>query len=141
MSCRRGAPGAPGGRAAEALCERALAPAHRARLAGSETLAATPWAVLDRFEHAEQLTHAADQEPLLVDLDPHAGGRRKHDVIAGPDRHRDPDVLPPVQSGPDREHDAVQRWRFLRARRHDQPGTSNPIGVELLDYDAIEEGA
>ena len=62
-------------------------------------------------------------------------------MIAGPDRHRDPDVLPPVEPRADREHDAVLGRRLFGAGRHDQAGPANPIGIELLDHDAVEQGA
>ena len=64
------------------LRDRALAPAHRAGLAGRQRLAAAPGAVLDGLEHAEQLADAAHEQPLLLDLDPHAGGGREHHVVA-----------------------------------------------------------
>jgi hypothetical protein len=33
------------------------------------------------------------------------------------------------------------RRRLLGARRHDEAGPANPIGIEFLDYDSVEEGA
>ena len=53
----------------------------------------------------------------------------------------DPDVIPPVEPGADREHDPVLGRRLVGARRHDQPGAAHPIGVELLDHDPVEQGA
>ena len=44
---------------------------------------------LERLEHAEDLADAADEQPLLVDLDPDTGGGRKDDVVAGMNRHVD----------------------------------------------------
>ena len=40
---------------------------------------------LGRLQHSEELPDAADQEPLLVDLDPDAGARRKDDMVADDD--------------------------------------------------------
>jgi len=42
------------------------------------TAACTPVASL--VDHAEQLADAADEQPLLVDLDPHARRRAEHHV-------------------------------------------------------------
>jgi len=93
------------------LGDRALAPAHRARLLRSQRPAAAGGAVLDALEHAEQLTDAAHEQALLLDLDPSARGRREHDMVAGLDRHLHADLLPPVQARADREHDPVLgRW-------------------------------
>ena len=39
--------------------------------------------LLDALEHAEQLADAADEQALLVDLDPGAGGGGEDDVVAG----------------------------------------------------------
>ena len=111
------------------------------RLAGGEGAAPAAGAVLDGLQYSEQLADPAHQQALLLDLDPHAGRGGEHDVVAGPDRHGNPDVLPPVEAGTDGEHDAVLGGRLLGARRHDQPGAANPIGVQLLDHDAVEQGA
>ena len=127
-----------GGRAGGSLGDRAFAAADRAGLAGRQRTAATAGAVLDGLQDPQQLADPAHEQPLLLDLDPHAGARREHHVVAGSDRHRDPHVIPPVEPGADREHDAVLGRRLLGAGRHEQPGAANPIGVELLDHDAVE---
>ena len=71
---------------------------------------------------------------------PSARGGREHDVVARGDGHRDARRLPPVDPGPDRQHDAVLRRRLVRAGRHDEPGLADPVGLELLDHHAVEEG-
>src|SRR6202035_4496081 len=63
--------------------DRALTPAHRAGLLGVERSTAARGAPLDLLEHAQQLTDPADQQPLLIDLDPRARRGGEHDVIAG----------------------------------------------------------
>jgi hypothetical protein len=50
-------------------------------------------------------------------------------------------VIPPVEPGADREHYAVLGRRLLGAGGHEQAGAADPVGVELLDHDAIEERA
>ena len=57
------------------------------------------------LDHAEDLAHAADQQALVLDLDPHAGRAREDDVVAGLDRHLEVrQVRRPVAGG---EHDAL----------------------------------
>ena len=109
--------------------------------AGASVPPAALGAVLGALEHAEQLADAAHEQPLLVDLDPGAGGSREHDVVAGLDGHRDADVVPPVEARADGEHDPVLRRGLVGARRHEQPRAADPIGVELLDHDAVEQWA
>ena len=36
-----------------------------------------------RLDDTENLAHAADEQPLVLDLDPHAGRAREDDVVAG----------------------------------------------------------
>ena len=91
------------------------------------------------FDHAEQLTDAADQQPLLVDLDPDAGGRREHHVVADLHGHRDSGRLPPVDARPDRQHDPVLRRRLVLAGGHDQTRPAYAVGVELLYDNPVEE--
>src|SRR4051794_8582020 len=93
------------------------------------------------LEHAEQLAHAADQQPLLVDLDPRARAGREDDVVARPDRHPDPCALPPIETRPDGEDDPVLRRRLVRSGGHEQPRLADAVGLELLDDDAIEKRA
>ena len=68
-------------------------------------------------EHAQQLADATDQQALLVDLDPGPRRGREDDVVATADRHLDANVVPPVQSRPDGQHDAVLGWRLVVAGR------------------------
>ncbi len=137
------APGWPSRRPPDrsGLRDLPLAPADRARLAGGKLSPATFGAVFDSLEHAEQLAHAAHQQALLVDLDPCSGRGREHDVVAGPDRHLHADVVPPVKARSDREHDPLLRGWLIRAGRDEQPGAPDPVGVELLDHDAVEDRA
>ena len=60
-------------------------------------------------------------------------------MVAGADRHRDAGGLPPVDPGPDREHDPVLRRRLVRAGRDDEPGLADPVGLELLYDNPVEE--
>ena len=62
-------------------------------------------------------------------------------MVAGLDRHPHADVVPPVEPGADREHDPVLGRRLVGAGRHEQAGAADPVGVELLDHDAVEQGA
>jgi hypothetical protein len=62
-------------------------------------------------------------------------------VIARLDGHHHADVVPPVQAGPDREHDPVLRRRLVGARRDEQAGSPYAIGVEFFDDDAVEQGS
>ena len=100
---------------------------------------AVPVAQRGRLEHAEQLGHSADQEPLLVDFDPGPGGGGEDDVVAGLDRHLDPGARPPVQAGPDREHDPLLGRRLVGAGRDHQPRAPHPVLIQLLDHDLVEE--
>ncbi len=100
--------------------DRALAPADRAGLVRRQRPAVAGRAVVALLEHAEQLPDPADQQPLLLDLDPGARRGREHDVVPGLDRHPHADVVPPVQSRADREHDPLLRRRLVGAGRHQQ---------------------
>jgi hypothetical protein len=91
------------------------------------------------LEHSEQLDHAADEKSLLVDLDPDSGGSRKHHMVARLHGHLDSGLLPPVKTGPNRQHDPVLGRRIVRSRRHDEAGSPHPILIELLDDDLVEE--
>jgi hypothetical protein len=92
-----------------------------------------------RLEDAEELDHPAHEQPLLVDLDPDAGRRGKDDVITGLNGHLDAGLLPPVEPGPDGEHDPLLGRRVVCAGRDDEPGPPHPILIELLDHDLIEQ--
>ena len=60
-------------------------------------------------------------------------------MITRLDGHLDACLLPPVETGADREDDPLLRRRVVRAWRDDEPGTPHPVLVELLDHDLIEE--
>ena len=60
-------------------------------------------------------------------------------MVAGRDRHLDAGLRPPVEAAADGEHDAVLRWRLVGAGGHDEPRLTDPIGLEFLDHDAVEE--
>ena len=62
-------------------------------------------------------------------------------MVAGRDRHLDAGLRPPVESRADREHDPVLGRRLVGAGRDEQPGLADAVGLELLDYDAVEEGS
>jgi hypothetical protein len=94
---------------------------------------------MGRLEDAQKLDHTAHEQPLLVDLDPDAGGGGKDDVITGLHRHFDAGLLPPVEPGPDGEHDPLLRRRIVRSGRDDEPGPPHPVGIELLDHDLVEQ--
>src|SRR4051794_23083152 len=83
------------------------------------------------LEHAEQLAHPADEQALLVDVHPGAGRRREDHVVARLDRHLDADVLPPVETRPDGQHDPVLGRRLVRAGRDEQPRLAHAVGLEL----------
>jgi hypothetical protein len=119
--------------------DRTLAPAHGAGLLRPERPAAALRAILDPFEHSQQLANPADEQPLLVHLHPRPRRSGEHDVISAPDRHLHADVIPPIKPGSDREHDSVLRRRLIGSRRHEQAGAPDPIRVQLLDHDAVEE--
>jgi hypothetical protein len=116
----------------------ALPAAHRARLPGSERATATAGAVLDLVEHAQKLPDAADEQALLVDLDPRPGSCRKHHVIARLDRHHDSDVVPPIETRPDREHDPLLGRRLVGSGRDQQPGAPYAVRIELLDDNSVK---
>src|SRR4051812_9571368 len=94
----------------------------------------------DLFEDAEDLADAADQQALLVDIDPRARRGVEDDVVAGRDRHAHADVVPPVQALADREDDPVLGRRLVGAGRHEQPRAAEALRLELLDHHAVEEG-
>ena len=52
-----------------------------------------------------------------------------------------PGLLPPVQAGADGEHDPVLRRRLVGPGGTSRPDCADPVGLELLDDDAIEERA
>jgi hypothetical protein len=62
-------------------------------------------------------------------------------VVAGPDRHLDARLAPPVEAGADREDDALLRRRLMAARGDDQARAPDAVLVELLDHDLVEKGA
>ena len=119
--------------------DRALAPAHRAGLVRRQLPAAAGGAVGRRLEHAQQLTDPADEQPLLVDLDPGTRRGREDDVVAGLDRHPHADVIPPVEARADRQHDSLLRRRLVGAGGHQQAGAPDAVRIELLDHDAVEQ--
>ena len=96
--------------------------------------------LLELLEHAEQLADAAHEQPLLLDLDPHASAAGEDHVVAGPTGILMPDAAPPVEPRADREHDPVLRRRLVLTRRQQQPGAPDAIRVELLDDHLVEEG-
>src|SRR5437764_819602 len=110
-----------------------------AALARPQRAPATAGAVLNLLEYPQKLADPAHQQALLVDLDPRAGRCREHHVVAGLDRHHHAHVVPPVEPRADREHDPVLRWRLIGSRRDDQPRAADPVGVELLDDDPVEQ--
>ena len=59
-------------------------------------------------------------------------------MVAGFDRHGNPDVIPPVQARTHRQDDSMLGRRLVGARRDEQPGATNPVWIELLDDDAVE---
>src|SRR5271167_3594036 len=81
--------------------------------------------ILDDLEDPEQFADAADQQALLVDVDPDAGREREDDVVAGPDGHLDAGLAPPVAAAADGEHDAVLGGRLVRAGGDDEPGLAH----------------
>src|SRR3954454_156078 len=95
----------------------------------------------DLFEDPEDLADTADQQALLVDVDPRAGRGMEDDVVAWGDRHAHADVVPPVQALADREDDPVLGRRLVGAGRDEQPGAAEALRLELLDHHAVEEGA
>jgi hypothetical protein len=62
-------------------------------------------------------------------------------VVTGRHRHLDAHAAPPVESGAHRQHDAVLRRRLVLAGRQQQPGAPDPIRLELLYYNLVEERA
>ena len=57
----------------------------------------------------------------------------------GCDRHLDSRLRPPVEPGPDGQHDPLFGRRLVSAGRDDQPGAPHPVLVELLDHDLVEQ--
>jgi hypothetical protein len=117
-----------------------LATADRAGFAGPEGASTARRTILSGLEHTEKLADPADKQPFLVDLDPRSSGCGENDVITGLDGHAHADVVPPVQTGSDRQHDPVLWRRLVGARGHEQPGTADPIGVQFFDHNAVEQG-
>src|SRR5689334_20744322 len=62
-------------------------------------------------------------------------------MVARVHRHPHADVVPPVEPRSDGEHDSVLRRRLVAAGWHNEAGASDPVRVEFLDHDAIEEWA
>jgi hypothetical protein len=60
-------------------------------------------------------------------------------MVAGLDGHRHTDVLPPVQPRAHRQDDALLGRGVVATGRDDESGAANPVLVELLDHDAVEE--
>jgi hypothetical protein len=117
---------------------RTLATADWAGLGDRQGTAPTGRALIDVLEDAEQLADAADEQPLLVDLDPRAGGSWEHDVVPGSHRHLHADVIPPIEPGADGQHDAVLGRRLVAARWNEQPRSAYAIRIKLLDHDTVE---
>ena len=62
-------------------------------------------------------------------------------MVARRDRHPEPRALPPVDPWPDGKDDPVLgRW-LVRSSWHDEAGGAHAVRLELLDDDAVEEGA
>ena len=106
-----------------------------------QRLAAASGAVLDAFKNPEQLAHPAHEQSLLVDLDPCARRRGEDHVVPRLDRHRNADVIPPVEPRADREHDAVLRGWLIRARGNEQSRPPYAVGIKLFDDDPVKQGA
>ena len=96
-------------------------------------------AILDALKDAQQLPDPADQESLLIDLNPGSRRGREDHVIAWLDGHLDPDVVPPIESRANRQHDSVLGRRFVGAGRDHETRAANAVGIELLDHNAIEK--
>jgi hypothetical protein len=62
-------------------------------------------------------------------------------VIARLDGHVDTGALPPVEPGPDRQHDPLLGRRLVDALRHHEAGPPHAVLVELLEDDLVEQGA
>jgi hypothetical protein len=62
-------------------------------------------------------------------------------VVAGGDRHLHPGLLPPVEAGADRDDDPVLGRRLAGAGRDHETRLADPVGLELLDHDLVEERA
>jgi PPOX class probable F420-dependent enzyme len=92
-----------------------------------------------RLDDAEDLAHAADEQPLLFELDPDAGRAREDDVVARADRH--PEVGELGRALADGEDDPLVRRKVVRALRDDEARAAHPVGLELLDHDLVEERA
>ena len=60
-------------------------------------------------------------------------------MVAGAHRHLHAGLTPPVEPGTDGEHNAVLRWRLVRAGSDDKARVAHAIGFELLDHDAIKK--
>lgn len=62
-------------------------------------------------------------------------------MVSWLDGHADADVLPPVEAGADREDDPLLGGRVVASGRDDETGPADPVLIELLDHDAVEERA
>ena len=91
-------------------------------------------------EHTEQLGDPADEQALVIDINPGAGLGRKDHVVAGLDWHPHPCGLPPVDALADRQNDAVLGWRLGGAGRNDEAGLAHHSRLELLDHNPVKEG-
>lgn len=92
-----------------------------------------------RLENAQELSHAADEQTLLVNLHPGAGRGWKDDVIARLHRHLYADLLPPVEPRAHSEHDSLLRRRVVATGRYDQAGPPYAVLIELLHDHPVEQ--
>ncbi len=100
--------------------------------------AAATRALVGLLQHSEQLSNPANQQPFLLHLHPRASRGWEDDVIAGPDRHPYSNVVPPVEAWTDGQDDPMLGRGLIAARGHEQSGAADPVGIELLDDDAIK---
>jgi hypothetical protein len=94
---------------------------------------------LDRLQYAEKLGHPADQQALVIHIDPGPSVCREYDVVSGTDRHAHAGGFPPVNPLTNCEHDAVLRWRFGGPLGYHEPRLPHPLGLEFLDHYSVEE--
>ena len=74
---------------------------HRPDATGLAWVSVLGWIRAERLEGAEDLANPADEQALLVHLDPDARRGGEDHVVAGLHRHLDAGVLPPVEARAD----------------------------------------
>jgi len=99
-----------------------------------------PDRLVHRIQYAQQLHHAADQEPLLLDLYPGPSGGRKDHVIAGADRHPHADVIPQSRPGPTASTMPCCGGGSSVPGGTTSAGATDTIRIELLDDHPVEQG-